>query len=70
MGGVVNVKNRSVTVSFSEEQSPDTAVWLFRIMERIVLDQLNIDPVLKGNLLFSNQEQISKFISEFSKGDD
>jgi hypothetical protein len=70
MGGVNNLKNRSVSVSFSEEQSPDTAVWLFRIMERIVLDQLNIDPVLKGKLLFSNQEQITKFISDFSKGDE
>ncbi|MDF0728966.1 hypothetical protein PY093_20340 [Cytobacillus sp. S13-E01] len=64
------MKNRSVTVSFSDEQSPDTAIWLFRIMERIVLDQLNIDPVLKGNLLFSNQEQITKFINDFDKGDD
>lgn len=64
------MRSRHVTVSFSEENSPDTAIWLFRIMERIVLDQLNIDPVLKGELLFSNQEQITKFINEFNKGDD
>jgi len=68
MGGVMDLKNRNVTVSFSDEHSPDTAIWLFRIMERIVLDQLNIDPVLKGQLLYSSQEQITKFISEFDKG--
>lgn len=64
------MKKRRVTVSFSEEHSPDTAIWLFRIMERIVLEQLNIDPVLKGNLLYSNQEQIRKFINDFDKGDE
>lgn len=69
LAGVMNLKSRHVTVSFSEENSADTAIWLFRIMERIVLDQLNINPVLKGELLFSNQQQITKFINEFDKGD-
>jgi hypothetical protein len=68
--GVMKLKSRHVTVTFSEENSPDTAIWLFRIMERIVLDQLNIDPVLKGELLFSNQQQITKLINEINKGDD
>ncbi|MGG4548361.1 hypothetical protein ABER02_11265 [Rossellomorea marisflavi] len=68
MGGVMSLKNRSVKVSFSEEGSPEAGIWLFRIMERIVLDQLNIDPVLKGKMLYSNQEQITKFINEFDKG--
>ncbi|WP_214482840.1 hypothetical protein [Bacillus sp. SM2101] len=64
------MKTRSVIVSLSEEHSPDTGIWLFRIMEQIVLDQLNIDPILKSKLLYSNQEQIKNFINEFDKGDD
>lgn len=49
-----------VRVSFTEENSPETEIWMFRIIERIILDQLDIHPIVLGELLFTNQKQISK----------
>lgn len=66
----MNLKQGRVTVSISEGNSPDTEIWLFRIMERIVIDQLNINPIIKGELLYSNQQQIMSFLKEFKEGDD
>ncbi|WP_017756791.1 hypothetical protein [Calidifontibacillus oryziterrae] len=57
-------KGRVVHVSFADENSPETEIWMFRIMERIILDQLNIHPIVKSELLFANQKRITKLIEE------
>lgn len=49
-----------VQVTYSEERSIDSEIWLYRIIERIVIDSLEIDPIIKGGLLRSNQKYLNK----------
>jgi hypothetical protein len=56
-------KGKVVRVTYSEENSRETDLWMYRIIERIVLQQLNIHPAIKAELLRGNQNRISKIIS-------
>ncbi|MCM3768143.1 hypothetical protein [Neobacillus niacini] len=53
-----------VKITFSEENSRETDLWMYRILERIVLEQLPMHPAVKAELLRTNQSRISKIVSE------
>jgi hypothetical protein len=56
-------KGRVIKVTYSEENSEETDLWMYRIIERIILEQLNIHPSIKAELLRTNQTRINKIVS-------
>ncbi|MGD6870609.1 hypothetical protein ACQCU1_00290 [Sutcliffiella horikoshii] len=56
-------KGKVVKITYSEENSSETDLWMYRVMERIILDQLDIHPTIKAELLRTNQSRINKIIS-------
>ncbi|WP_421379647.1 hypothetical protein ACOJQI_15950 [Bacillus salacetis] len=59
----MNEKGKVVRVTFSEEQNRETDLWIYRLTERIILQQLNIHPAIKAELLRGNQNRINKILS-------
>jgi predicted oxidoreductase len=56
-------KGKVVKITYSEENSSETDLWMYRVMEKIILDQLDIHPIIKAELLRTNQSRIKKIIS-------
>ncbi|TFB13589.1 hypothetical protein E3U55_15835 [Filobacillus milosensis] len=56
-------KGKVVRVTYSEENSQQTDLWMYRMMEKIILEQLNIDATIKADLLRTNQSRIKRLIS-------
>lgn len=60
-------KGKVVKITYSEENSRETDLWMYRIIERIILEHLDMHPVIKAELLRTNQSRISKIVSGGSK---
>jgi hypothetical protein len=56
-------KGKVVKITYSEENSRETDLWMYRVMEKIILDPLDIHPGIKAELLRTNQSRINKIIS-------
>ncbi len=60
-------KGKVVRVTYSEENNSDTNLWMYRIVERIILEQLDMHPLIKAELLRTNQARISRIVSGGNK---
>jgi len=49
-----------VKVSFNEEQQEESYYFMKRLIEKIFIEQLDLDPKTKGKLLMESQNIIEK----------
>lgn len=45
-----------IKVSFNEDAREESIYFLQRLIEKIIIDQLDLTPHMKGTLLINNQE--------------
>ncbi|WP_458411465.1 hypothetical protein ACNQFZ_11380 [Schinkia sp. CFF1] len=60
---------KKIKITFSDEKSNESQIWLSRIIERIVIDQLEIDPKLKAELLMQSGKNTMSLIKRRAKND-
>jgi hypothetical protein len=60
MGGMFMARKPIVKVTFNEELQTESYFFLKRLLEKILIDQLDLDPKLKGLLLMESKQITEK----------
>jgi hypothetical protein len=60
MGGMFMSRKPVVKVTFNEELQPESYYFLKRLIEKMLIEQLDLDPKMKGLLLMSSKQIIEK----------
>lgn len=60
MGGMFMSRKPVVKVTFNEELQIESYYFLKRLIEKMLIEQLDLDPKMKGLLLMSSKQIIEK----------
>lgn len=60
MGGMFMSRKPVVKVTFNEDLQSESYYFLKRLIEKMLIDQLDLDPKLKGMLLMESKHIIEK----------
>ncbi len=50
-GGIILSKPKITSITYSEELPKESAIMLYRLIEKLVIDSLPIDPLVTGLIL-------------------
>lgn len=59
-GGITMSKSKITSITYSEELPKESAIILYRLIEKLVIDSLPLDPTLTGLFLRDSLNEFDK----------
>lgn len=59
-GGIVMSKPKITSITYSEELPKESAILLYRLIEKLVIDSLPIDPLVTGLFLSDSLKEFDE----------
>ncbi|MBM7571569.1 hypothetical protein [Aquibacillus albus] len=60
-------KLKIAKVNISDDKKLETTMWLYRLIEKIIIDKITTDPYIQGLLLSNSMKEFDEIIIEKEK---